>query len=187
MGARTDTRDRMVASAGSMLREHGVAGTSFAKVLEHSGGPRGSIGFHFPGGKAELVTDALRWASGRVTDALARAREDGTPPVEVFAGICAFYAAELTKTDFRAGCPVGAVAQEAYDDEALGAVVGEIVETWVDGLARLLAEHGRTREAAEELATTCVASLEGAILLARVRRSRQPIDAVLAAVGPLLD
>ena len=56
MGVRNDTKDRMVTSAALMLREHGVTGTSFAKVLRSCGGPRGSIGFHFPGGKAQLGT-----------------------------------------------------------------------------------------------------------------------------------
>lgn len=61
MGVKTDTRQRMITSA-AQLREKGVAGTSIAEVLRHSRGPRGSVGFHFPGGRAELLTDALRWA-----------------------------------------------------------------------------------------------------------------------------
>ena len=50
MGAKTDTRERMVVSAALMLRERGVAGTTVSGVLEASGAPRGSVGFHFPGG-----------------------------------------------------------------------------------------------------------------------------------------
>ena len=44
MGLRTDTRERMVASAAVLLSEQGVGATSVAKVLEHSNGPRGSVG-----------------------------------------------------------------------------------------------------------------------------------------------
>ena len=53
------TRDRMVASAAALLRRHGVRGTSFGRVLEHSGAPRGSISHHFPGGKREMIGAAV--------------------------------------------------------------------------------------------------------------------------------
>ena len=77
MGATTQTRARMVTSAALLLREHGVAGTSIARVLEHSRGPRGSVQFHFPGGKAQLLTEALDWAGGLVTMVLSQARARG--------------------------------------------------------------------------------------------------------------
>jgi AcrR family transcriptional regulator len=67
VGVTTDTRARMINSAALLLREHGVAGTSIARVLEHSQGPRGSVQFHFPGGKAQLLTEALVWAGGLIS------------------------------------------------------------------------------------------------------------------------
>src|SRR5438477_6546040 len=95
-----DTRDRMVTSAALLLREHGVSGTSFARVLDHSGAPRGSIGHHFPGGKRELVADAVRFAGGAASGAMHHAVSRGDTPAQVFSMVCGFYRRALIDTEF---------------------------------------------------------------------------------------
>src|SRR3954452_1953671 len=95
VGATTDTRARMINSAALLLREHGVAGTSIARVLEHSRGPRGSVQFHFPGGKAQLLTEALVWAGGLINKVLAQAQARGDTPAEVVTAICQHYTRQL--------------------------------------------------------------------------------------------
>lgn len=176
----------MVASAALLLREHGVAGTSFAKVLEHSGGPRGSVGFHFPDGKAQLVTEAVRWAGGLVTRALVKARADGKSAAQVFGLICDFYRGQLEASEYTAGCPVGAVAQESYADPELHAVVDEVLAHWRRQLVAVLIASGHRRPAARDLADLCIASVEGAIMMARIDRSTRPIDIVERRIKPLL-
>ncbi|MFD7075472.1 TetR/AcrR family transcriptional regulator [Nocardioides sp. NPDC057577] len=186
MGLRTDTRQRMVASAALLLREHGVAGTSVAKVLAHSNGPRGSVGFHFPGGRRELITDALTWAGETVTGNLRDAVTAGVGPERVFAAICQHYRTQLVDTDFAAGCPVGAAMQEAHHDADLAPVVSGIVADWQGALAALLVSAGHAEREADDLAVLAISSLEGAIMMARVTRSAAPIDVVVDRIAPLL-
>ena len=70
-------------------------------MLEASGAPRGSLYHHFPGGKNELVLDALAAASERVTQALNAAVGKPAPEVaEAFAD----WRNVLALTDFGAGC-----------------------------------------------------------------------------------
>lgn len=45
-------------------------GTSLSDILEGSGAPRGSLYFHFPGGKDQLVLEATRAAVAEATHAL---------------------------------------------------------------------------------------------------------------------
>jgi TetR/AcrR family transcriptional repressor of lmrAB and yxaGH operons len=186
VGATTGTRARMVNSAALLLREHGVAGTSIARVLEHSRGPRGSVRFHFPGGKAQLLTEALAWAGGLITDVLTRADERGATPAEVLTTICEHYKRQLVDSDFCAGCPVGAVSQEAFGDPTLGPIVAGVVDDWTRALAAVLVSAGRDESEASDLALLCVSSLEGAITMARVRRSTRPIEIVQERLIPLL-
>jgi TetR/AcrR family transcriptional regulator, lmrAB and yxaGH operons repressor len=178
MGVTTDTRARMVRSAALLLREHGVAGTSIAKVLERSRGPRGSVQFHFPGGKAQLLTEALVWAGALITDLLSQAGARGATPAEVLTAICEHYTSQLVDSDFRAGCPIGAVAQEAYADPELGAAVAGVVEDWESALAAVLLRDGRDEAEASDMALLCISAIEGAITIARVRRSTKPIELV---------
>lgn len=186
MGSKTDTRQRMVISAALLLRERGVAGTSIAGVLEHSGGPRGSVGYHFPGGRSELLTDALRWVGGLVSARLKAGLDARTPAAELFADICDFYRGELTSTDFAAGCPVGAAAQESFGDDELGPVVAGIIDEWTALLAESLIIAGMAADRAGETALAAITALEGAIMMARVKRSIEPVDLVAAMVLPTL-
>jgi AcrR family transcriptional regulator len=176
----------MVASAALLLREHGVAGTSIAKVLDHSRGPRGSVGFHFPGGRSELLTEALLWAGGFVTSTLQNAAEQRVGPAEVFTGICEHYKHQLAGSGFAAGCPVGAAAQEAYRDPALGPVVAGVVHDWTSALSDVLTGAGHDPAQVADLSMLCISSLEGAITMSRVTRSTDPIDTMLAHLLPLL-
>src|SRR6187551_3099666 len=56
---RSPARARMVASAATLIRQRGIHGTGLREVVAHSGGPRGSLGRFFPGGKTQLVTEAI--------------------------------------------------------------------------------------------------------------------------------
>ena len=40
-----------------LFREHGYVGTALSDVVTESAAPRGSMYFHFPGGKEELATE----------------------------------------------------------------------------------------------------------------------------------
>ena len=93
--------------------------------------------------------------------------------VEHFAGMCDHYARQLERTDYAAGCPAWAVAQEAPSDPTLGPIVAQTLQDWVEALGH-------------ELAPFAIASLKGAITLARVQRSTAPIDVVRERVGAAL-
>lgn len=176
----------MVASAALLLREHGVGGTSFAKVLEHSSTPRGSVGHHFPLGKREMIADAVRWAGDAASAAMRHSIERRDGPDELFAMVCGFYRRALVDSDFAAGCPVGVVAQEAYADESLRSVAAGVFDEWRALLEQSLVAAGHGRAASRDLAELCIAGLEGALMLARVQRSTAPLERVERRLRPLL-
>jgi len=176
----------MVGSAALLLREKGVSGTSFAKVLEQSGAPRGSIGHHFRGGKREMVADAVRLAGDAASAAMHKAVDRGDTPAEVFSMMCRFYRRSLVDSGFAAACPVGAVAFEAYDDSQLAPVVQGVFEEWRSILADALVGVGRSSRDAADLAELSLAGLEGGLMLARVSGDAQPLDRVERQVASLL-
>src|ERR1700720_155984 len=55
-------RERMVRSAAQLIRRKGVSGTGMREIVVEANAPRGSLQHYFPGGKEELVSDALLWA-----------------------------------------------------------------------------------------------------------------------------
>lgn len=186
MSPRTDTRARMITSAALMLGERGFAGTSFASVIEDSNAPRGSISHHFPGGKREMVVDAVRWAGGTATSGMRRALEQGSSAPAILSLVCDFYRKALVDTGFARGCPVGAVAQEAYADPELRAAVAEVIEEWRAVLAKGIAAGGRDAAEADDLADLCISAVEGALILCRIEASIEPLNRVERQVAPLL-
>lgn len=171
-------RERMVAAAAVLIRERGAHATSIAAVLEHSGAPRGSAYHYFPGGRSQLLCEAVDHAADFVADALRAA----PGPVEMLDVAVAFYRKSLIDSDYRAGCPVLAVAVEAgHPDERTAAAVERAAaafEQWAGLIGDRLVADGSTEARAAELATLLVAALEGALVLARTARSVAPLDAV---------
>jgi AcrR family transcriptional regulator len=176
----------MLDSAVTLLRERGVAGVTVDAVLAHSETPRGSVYHHFPGGRSELILDAVRQAGDYVATMVddAAAGRDGRAAVE---RIVRFWKRSLLDTDYRAGCPVVAVAVDARPDVPDAEdVVRDVFTRWRTSLVGLLVADGFAPARARRLATLAISAIEGAILLCRARHDLEPLDDVLAELRPLL-
>src|SRR5262249_27819885 len=106
-------RERMVVSAALLIRERGAHPTAIADVLEHSGAPRGSAYHYFPGGRTQLLCEAIDYAGEYVAGQIAKAAR-GLEALDV---LVAGYREQLIRSDYRAGCPVVAVTVEAGDSD----------------------------------------------------------------------
>jgi TetR/AcrR family transcriptional repressor of lmrAB and yxaGH operons len=56
---RSDVRRKVVKAAHQLVEERGCQATAMSDVLKRSDAPRGSVYFHFPCGKNQLVTEAV--------------------------------------------------------------------------------------------------------------------------------
>jgi AcrR family transcriptional regulator len=165
----------MVVSAALLIRERGARATSLDAVLAHSGAPRGSIYHHFPGGRQQLLQEAVAWAGRYVERRLER---DGDP-LAALDELCDEYCRNLVETGFRAGCPVVAVAVESRDDGPdLRDQARQAFELWRGALGRGFAAAGIGAARADELAVMAVASFEGALILARAYKDLEPLELV---------
>src|SRR4051794_39366422 len=148
----SDSRDRMIQSAALLFREHGYSGTGFREVIKHSGAPRGSIYHHFPGGKEQLAAETVQWASAVIERRIARAAENGDPIVALGLFVDAWRKV-LEDSNFRAGCPVVAVAAEADAGPAATAAAAAAFARWQELIAHALLDAGVGRTDARRLAT----------------------------------
>jgi AcrR family transcriptional regulator len=175
----SDPRQRMIESAAVLMRERGIADTSFSEVLTHSGAPRGSIYHHFPGGKAQMIEEATQYAGEFIAAGLARAAEQKNPMKAVH-GFAAVWRKLLSESDFGAGCPIVAAALEGQRTPAVRDAAGAAFERWEEQLGVALTAAGLEPERASGLATLVIASIEGAVVLARAERSTGPLERVVA-------
>lgn len=188
------TRARMVAGAADLMSRRGVNATSMREVVRHTGTPRGSISHHFPRGKQQLIEDAIAFAGAQVAEPLQRlAIERGA-----VGGLRTFidlWRQTLEKTNFKAGCPVLAVAVEQYvsedtdtDTDANAAssdaeqhllnLADGVFAEWQRILSTALKREGVSAARARRLAALVVASVEGTVAMCRAARSSHPLDDV---------
>ncbi|HJT93260.1 MAG TPA: TetR/AcrR family transcriptional regulator [Mycobacterium sp.] len=181
-------RERMVISAALLIRERGAHPTAIADVLEHSGAPRGSAYHYFPGGRTQLLCEAIDYAGEYIAARIAKGRTG----VDVLDDLIGDYRNQLTETDYRAGCPVVAVAVEAGDptkqDQATPVIerAAAAFARWTDLIAQRLIADGVSTERAEELAMLTTTAIEGAIVVARASRDVKPLDLVHGQLRALL-
>jgi len=180
-----DSRKKMVQSAAELIGSQGMNATSFSDVLADSGAPRGSIYFHFPGGKRELAKDAIRWTSDQVVAHMRSSPATSAP--EVLEHFVALFQHVVEATDGAAGCAVAGVTIDVpASDEELLAEARAAFHAWTALLAEQLTTTGVAREHALGIATIAVASVEGALILCRAEGGTAPLDAVASQLQSLV-
>jgi TetR/AcrR family transcriptional repressor of lmrAB and yxaGH operons len=178
-----ETRDRLLDATQELVEGAGYSGAGLNQVIAASGAPRGSLYFHFPGGKEQLVGESVRRAGRAVGDALERAADSGSTAAESVAAVLRHLGDRLEDSGWRRGCPVATVALEtAATSDPLQQACAEVYSAWEAALRARLDD----RPDAGDLAVTILALIEGALLLARTHRSREPLDRVARQVSALL-
>jgi AcrR family transcriptional regulator len=182
---RGSTRSRMLFTAAEVLREKGAAGVTIDEVLARSGAPRGSVYHHFPDGRSQLLTEALEYAGDSITAIIDDAATEGC--ISLVRQFVAFWERTLGESDFAAGCPVVAAAIGSTEaDPALTAIAGVIFDRWRAALTRAFVADGFDDNDAGSLAVTCIAALEGAVVLCRSTRTADPLREVAKQVEFLI-
>lgn len=104
------SRERIVAGAADLISRRGLNAASIRELAKHAKAPLGSTCHYFPEGKQQVATEAVRYAGGAVSRVLREELEAG--PVAGLRAFLALWRGIVVDSDFRAGCPVLAVAVE---------------------------------------------------------------------------
>jgi TetR/AcrR family transcriptional repressor of lmrAB and yxaGH operons len=172
-----DTRTNMLISAAEVMRECGAAGVTIDEVLTRSGAPRGSVYYHFPEGRNQILAEALRYAGDAITADIDNAAGRGAKVL--LQQFVEFWESTLAESDFKAGCPVVAAAIGSGDDEVrLAAEARRIFADWRRALTSAFVADGFAEDDADSLAVMSIAALEGAVVLCRSLRSSDPLRRV---------
>jgi TetR/AcrR family transcriptional regulator, lmrAB and yxaGH operons repressor len=170
-------RERMLSAASRLLQYQGVEATGVLQVLAEAHAPRGSLYHHFPGGKAQLVTEALELNAEQATQLLVDVIERTPDAAAALHEFAEGLAAGLVSTDFQGGCPIStAILEQAATNDT----VADIGDRAFDSLREIIGNELRQLGVGEsdDLALLCVAAFEGALILARAKRDVAPIHGV---------
>ncbi len=175
---RSPARARMVRSAATLMRERGIHGVGLREIVAHSGGPRGSLGRYFPGGKTQLMTEAIDVVVGEISAEVDQALTEAKTFPDAIGAIVAPWRHLLVEHDFALGCPLAATVVDAADNDQLRVHVDELLTQWQVAVADVYARFGDPPSVAQQQTTVLLAAIEGALILARAQRSTEPLDTV---------
>jgi TetR/AcrR family transcriptional repressor of lmrAB and yxaGH operons len=171
------TRKKLIETTAALLRSQGYHATGLSQIVAASGAPRGSLYFHFPGGKDDLAIAALEASSdewrARMLAVIAGATDLGA----ALEAIVTTLADDLEASGWDNGCPVAAVALESTS-APVRQTIARHFDRWIDLSVELLTGFGVAPAAARELSLVALTGVEGALLMARVMRSREPLLAM---------
>jgi AcrR family transcriptional regulator len=174
-----DARNRMVSGAADMLGRRGLSAMTVRDLARHTGAPLGSTYHYFPGGKAQLAAEAVRWADAHTTAELQQVAAAG--PAAMLDALLRAWREALVSSSFQRGCAVLAVAVQNSTDEDDAAPRDAAVfafSNWTAILVGALRDAGVAHSEATDTAILIVAAVEGAVAMSRAERSTDPLAAV---------
>ncbi len=167
----------MVSTTAQLLQRQGYHATGLDQIVAESRSPKGSMYFHFPGGKEQLAAEAIAYAGRRLREGL-RAHHSGTTlaSLDAYLVTAEHY---LEGSNFERGCPIATVALEVGTaSPAVGQACSEAFDGLQHEIAEWLAADGLPPAEAMDTAMLVTIALEGALVLAKATRSVAPIEAL---------
>jgi len=184
------TRDRILGAAMELINRKGFHHTSIRDIIAASGVGKGDLYFHFAS-KEELGLALLANAKTDYFAYLTSRLKRRNPLGQVGDILMAVYNLHRHRR-FMGGCLFGNIALEMSDDNPLfAAAIREIFDEWIGLLSRLLKQAQADGELdlciqPEATARYIVASLEGAIMMARLTKQEDDILNCIQALENML-
>lgn len=178
----------MIKAGRRLYSARGYVGTAFSDVLAESGAPRGSVYFHFPGGKDEFAGEVIAAHSRSEEARLARLAATCETPRELMVAFLTAARDYAVSTGFREGCPIGAVILESsHASPALLESAAAAIETSIDSFTALLVERGAAESDARRWATAAITGFEGALIVSRAMNDPAPFDSLIELLQLTMD
>ncbi len=186
MARAAEHKQSLVYAAMRLFRRQGYASTGLQQILEESGAPRGSLYHYFPNGKEELAEAAVELAGARMRETLADLAARHAEPRAFLRAYCRTMAGWMEESGFRSGCPIATTLLEtAPASPAITRAGQRAIAGWIEVVAEVFRRTGESPRAARRSGRLVVAAMEGALILARVEQSTQPILDVTALASPV--
>lgn len=188
MPATPKHRTAIVNAAATLFRRQGYAATGINQIADAAGAPKGSLYHYFPKGKDEIGEAAVRFAGTRVARTLEQLYQQHGSTAALMRAYGRMLVGWMAESGFSDGCPITTTLLEtAPASPPITAAGRDAFGSWRDVLVRSLIRDGFPDAEARRMATLTIASLEGALILARVEQNAKPITDVFDALARILN
>src|SRR5215467_4564672 len=177
------TRLRIIQAAADLFHQQGVRATSPDDVIDASGTGKGQF-YHYFKNKEGLIHEVLQTHLESIRKGNAPVKYDVNSWQELEQWFLAHL--ELQRSfNMARGCPFGTVGNEVTENDTLiRQDLSLIFEVVKNQLSRFfIKEKAKGRLAAEaneeQMADFCIATIQGAMLMGKIKRNSQPVEAAI--------
>lgn len=184
------TRQRIIEIAAPLFNQRGYAGCSMQDILRATGLKKGGVYRHF-GSKEELAAEAFRYS-------LSQAVKIRTPPanplssaVERLHRVVEQFVEE--PSPIPGGCPILNTAIDTDDgNPVLRELARKGLKNWRARISEIVRDGISRKEIREDVepqsfANTIIATLEGALMISRLERSKSALNDARASLEGLIE
>lgn len=185
------TRDKILEVARELFNTKGFSATTINDLVEATGMQKGSLYFHFSG-KNAIAREVMNEATVEFVEFLSKALDGDNPG----ASIDTFFRCALDKhlaTGFVGGCIFGNTALEMSDsDPEFAGAIDKVFDEWIGRVDVVVADAQKTRQirtdiGSEALARHIVATVEGGIMMSRLKKDERPMRECLDTLRKTLE
>jgi len=176
------TRQRIIERSAPIFNKHGYVGTSMSELMAATGLEKGGLYRHFES-KEALAGAAFDYAWETVSEPRQRGLDDCNGSLEKLLLLVHNFVDEAPR-NLPGGCPLLNAAIDSDDGNALiRAKAKAALDQWRSNLGGLVRDgqaSGELRGGAnpDSVAVIMISALEGAVMMSRLEKSREPLRKV---------
>jgi TetR/AcrR family transcriptional repressor of lmrAB and yxaGH operons len=171
----SSAREDMLLAAVELFSARGYEGVGVAELLEKSGAPRGSLYFHFPGGKQQIGAEVVARVGAEVAARFRGLHDSGVDLDTFIVRVFKTTAKESKERCYEASCPMAAIATGfGNNDVKLAEAVRGVFDSWEAEIKNAAVARGMSDANAAIFASAMITAIEGAFIISKAQRSSAP-------------
>ncbi|WP_042160997.1 TetR/AcrR family transcriptional regulator [Paenibacillus gorillae] len=159
-----DSRDTILSTAARLFQLQGYSATGLNQIIKESNAPKGSLYYHFPGGKEQLAVESINKMAGFIADQITSDFVEYKNVAEAVQIHIRNIGEGFDDIEHIEGIHIGLIASEtALKSEPLRLASKHAFDRWKSIYEQRLIEDGYGEERAVQLSVLINSLIEGAI------------------------
>lgn len=186
------TRQHIIERTAHLFNSKGFEGTSLADLIKVTGLTKGALYGNFQD-KEEIALEAFQYSIKKVRQMVRLELEGASTYKKQLLALLRFYSKYVFKPPVPGGCPLlnAAIEADDYRVSMRRVVVKELTHSvnFIRDLIQqgIAAKEFRSDVEPAEIAYSIFCAVEGALMFARVERSREPMDIIIRHCTKIID
>ncbi|MDR7667208.1 TetR/AcrR family transcriptional regulator [Methanosarcina sp. Z-7115] len=182
-----NTREKILTTAAFLFQKNGYHATGLNEIIKESATPKGSLYYHFPDGKEELVAATIKLMGNKIQHNIEEELAKNSDPVQAIKEFILDLARKFNENDQDNCFSISLLALETVlIGDSLRKACIEVYNLWNDTYYQKLVNSGFSSERSTELSSILQLMIEGAITISLIRNDNTMLVAAAEKIPTLL-